>query len=292
MTQLRPLALTAIAATAGAAIALAAAAGTGMPPDELVHLGLMLGPGLLLIVLIAWAVMREEARRRERSIEAQRRDLVIAVSHDLRTPLSSLRVMAEAIDDGVVRDPATLERYAAEMRRSAEALTTLVDDLFELVQLESGAISLEAERASLSEVIGAAIAACEGQAVEKGLVLETHLDGAAQAPCSPHLGRVVQNLLQNAVRHTPADGTVRVEARRVRGALEVAVEDSGEGIEEAALERVFEPFWRGDEARSDDGSGLGLAVSKRIVEALGGELSVQSEPSRGSRFEVVLPEGA
>jgi signal transduction histidine kinase len=250
-----------MAAAAGAAIALSVAAATGMPRHELVELGLMLGPGLLLIVLIAWAVMREEARRRERSVEVQRRDLVIAVSHDLRTPLSSMRAIAEAIDEKVVGDPATLQRYAAEMRRSAEALTTLVDDLFELVQLESGAISLGTERASLSEVVGAAVAACDGQAVEKGL------------------------------RHTPAEGTVRVEARQIRGALEVAVEDSGQGIAKADLERVFEPFWRGDAARSDQGSGLGLAVSKRIVEALGGAISVHSEPSRGSRFEVLLPEG-
>jgi signal transduction histidine kinase len=179
VSRLPPPALTAMAAAAGAAIALSVAAATGMPRHELVELGLMLGPGLFLIVLIAWAVMREEARRRERSVEAQRRDLVIAVSHDLRTPLSSMRAIAEAIDEKVVGDPATLQRYAAEMRRSAEALTTLVDDLFELVQLESGAISLGTERASLSEVVGAAVAACDGQAVEKGL------------------------------RHTPAEGTVR-----------------------------------------------------------------------------------
>jgi signal transduction histidine kinase len=291
VNRLRPLVLTAMAAAAGAAIALSVAAATGMPSHELVALGLMLGPGLMLIVLIAWAVMREETRRRERSIEAQRRDLVIAVSHDLRTPLSSLRAIAEAIDDRVVGHPETLARYAAEMRRSAEALTALVDDLFELVQLESGAISLGTERARLAEVVGSALAACDGQAIEKGLALETQLDGAGQAPCSPHLGRVLQNLLQNAIRHTPADGTVRVEARRVHGALQVAVEDSGQGIAKTDLERVFEPFWRGDAARSDQGYGLGLAVSKRIVEALGGEIAVHSEPSRGSRFEVVLPEG-
>ena len=291
MSRFRPLALTALAAVAGAAVALGVAAAIGMPGQELLHLGLMLGPGLLLIVLVAWVVMREEARRRERLIDAQRRDLVVAVSHDLRTPLSSLRATAEAIDDGVVRDPATLQRYAQQMRRSTNALSTLVDDLFELVQLESGAISLEAERVRLSEVVEAAVAACDREALAKGLVVETALDGVAQVPCSSHLERVLQNLLQNAIRHTPADGTVRVEARRLRGALELAVEDSGEGIAKPDLERVFKPFWRGDAARSEQGSGLGLAVSRRIVEALGGRISVESEPRRGTRFEVVLPDG-
>lgn len=290
MSRLRPLAFTGMAAAAGAAIALGVAAATGMPSHELVSLGLMLGPGLLLIVLVAWAVTAEEARRRERAIEAQRRDLVVAVSHDLRTPLAGLRAMAEAVDDGMVRDPDTLQRYAGEMRSCAETLTTLVDDLFELVQLESGAISLKAEQAQLSEVVEGALAACEALAAEKGLALETALDGAAQAACSPHLGRVLQNLLQNAIRHTPADGTVRVVARRARDTLELAVEDSGEGIAKADLARVFEPFWRGDAARTHEGSGLGLAVSRRIVEALGGRISVRSDPRRGARFEVVLPD--
>jgi signal transduction histidine kinase len=287
--RLRPLALTAIAAASGAAIALAVAAAAGMPSHELLDLGIMLGPGLLLIVLVAWAVMGEDARRRERAIDAQRRDLVTAVSHDLRTPLASLRAMAEAVGDGMVRDPETLQLYVGEIRRCSETLTTLVDDLFELAQLESGEISLTAERAQLSEVVEGALAACDRLAVEKRLALETALDGAADVRCSPHLGRVLQNLLQNAIRHTPADGTVRVEARCAYGWLELAVEDSGEGIAKRDLPRVFEPFWRGDAARTAEGAGLGLAVSRRIVEALGGEISVRATSPRGARFEVAVP---
>jgi signal transduction histidine kinase len=200
--------------------------------------------------------------------------------------------MAEAIDEKVVRDPPTLRRYAAEIRRSAEALGTMVDDLFELVQLEAEAIQVEAQRATVEEVVAAALAACDSQAHRKGLRVETELNGAADAPCSPRVGRVLQNLVQNAIRHTPADGTVRVEAERRPGALRLTVSDTGEGIPRDSLERIFDPFWRGDAARTTAGSGLGLALSKRIVESLGGEIEVDSDPAWGSRFAVLLRESA
>jgi signal transduction histidine kinase len=229
------------------------------------------------------------AQRRERDAEAMRRDLISAVSHDLRTPLASLRAMVEAIHDGVVDDPDTMRRYATEMRRSVADLVGMVDDLFELVQLDAGAIEAESERARVGEVVRSAVAAVALQAEEKGLALVTSLNGVDDAPCSPRLVRVVQNLLVNAVRHTPADGTVRVEARRSVDGLEVAVADTGEGIAPEDLPRVFEPFFRADPARSGSGSGLGLALAKRIVEALGGRLTAESEPAHGSRFAVVLP---
>jgi signal transduction histidine kinase len=232
----------------------------------------------------------EAARRRERAVEAQRRDLIVAVSHDLRTPLSSLRAMTEALDEGVVSDPDGTRRYVAEMRSSIESLVALVDDLFEFVRLDAAAIEAEAERATVAEIVEAALAACDGQAHSKGLRLETRLDGAGEALCSPRLTRVVQNLLQNAIRHTPADGTVRVEAHRGQGAVCLTVEDSGEGISPGSLERIFDPFWRGDAARTSDGSGLGLTLAKRIVESLGGRIDVESAPASGSRFAVLLPE--
>ncbi len=226
---------------------------------------------------------------RTRSAEEQRRDLIVAVSHDLRTPLSGVRAMVEAIDEGVVDDVETVQRYVHEMRSSVDSLVTLVDDLFELVQLDAGAIVSATEQARLSDVVASAIAACDAQASEKGLALELSLDGAGQVMVSPRLTRVVQNLLQNAIRHTPADGTVRVEARRAGEGVEVIVQDSGSGIDEASLERVFEPFWRGDAARVGFGSGLGLALAKRIVEAHGGTIAVESVPAQGSRFAVLLP---
>jgi signal transduction histidine kinase len=245
---------------------------------------------LIATALDEMATRLSASLQRHRAAEAQRRDLVTAVSHDLRTPLAGLRAMVEAIDEGVVEDPGTIRRYVVEMRGAVDSLVVLVDDLFELVQLDAGALLTESERARLDEVVQSAIAACDAQATEKGLALETKLDGAASVLCSPRITRVIQNLLQNAIRHTPADGMVRVEAYRRRDRVEVVVEDSGKGIDPAALGRVFDPFWRGDEARASPGSGLGLALAKRIVEALGGSITVQSEPKRGSRFAILLPE--
>ncbi len=229
------------------------------------------------------------ARRRERSIEAQRRDLIVAVSHDLRTPLADVQAMAEAIEDRVVDDPETVVAYAGRMSSSVDSLARLVDDLFEFVQLDADAIEAEREVARVDEVVSWAVAACDGRAALKGLELRTELGDVGSAECSPRLTRVLQNLLQNAIRHTPADGTVLVVARREPEAIELAVEDSGEGIDTEAVRRVFEPFWRGDAARSSSGSGLGLALAKRIVESLGGSIAVESAPASGSRFAIRLP---
>ena len=229
------------------------------------------------------------AREREREVESTRRDLMTAVSHDLRTPLASLRAMVEAIDDGVVDDRPSLQRYAGEMRHSVAQLVTMVDDLFELAQLDAGAIEAETRRARLDEVVRSAVGAVELEARGKGLRLESRLDGAGDVACSPRMVRVLQNLLANAVRHTPADGTVRVEARLEADLLRVTVTDSGEGIAADDLPRVFEPFYRGDPARSGPGAGLGLALAKRIVETLGGRITAESDSAAGSRFEVDLP---
>ena len=229
------------------------------------------------------------ALEHEREVESTRRDLMTAVSHDLRTPLASLRAMVEAIDDGVVEDRPSLRRYAGEMRRSVAQLVTMVDDLFELAQLDAGAIEAETRRARLDEVVRSAVDAVELEAREKGLRLESRLDGVEDVACSPRLVRVLQNLLANAVRHTPADGTIRVEARREADLLRVAVTDSGAGIAPGDLPRIFEPFFRGDPARSGPGAGLGLALAKRIVETLGGRITAQSEPAAGARFAVDIP---
>jgi signal transduction histidine kinase len=231
----------------------------------------------------------QQVVEREREVDSLRRDLITAVSHDLRTPLASLRAMIEAIDEGVVQDAPTLRRYAAEMRRSVTQLVDMVDDLFELAQADAGAIEAETRRASVDEVVRSAMAAVEPQAREKRLVLTAELNGAEDATCSPRVVRVLQNLLLNAVRHTPAEGTVWIDARRRPATIELSVRDTGEGIAAEHIDRIFDPFFRGDPARSGTGAGLGLALTKRIVEALGGRIEAESTPGRGSRFAVTLP---
>lgn len=231
----------------------------------------------------------ERIREREHAVETMRKDLITAVSHDLRTPLASLRAMVEAVYDGVVADPSSLRRYAVEMRNSVGQLSAMVDDLFELSQIEAGAIEVERRRVRLDEIVRLVVTAVEPHAANKGLALRTDLGGAADAPCSPRMTRVFQNLLMNAVRHTPADGSVSVLAKRAGNRIEVAVEDSGDGLADADLERIFEPFYRGDPARSGPGAGLGLALAKRIVEGVGGRISAETKAEGGARFSVLLP---
>jgi signal transduction histidine kinase len=233
----------------------------------------------------------QEARDQQQRAERTRRDLITAVSHDLRTPLANLRAMTEAIDEGVVDDRVTLGRYVVEMRRSVGQLSAMVDDLFELVQVDAIAIEAETERARLDQVVASALATVEQAAERKGVRVAAEIGDVEDTTCSPHLIRVLQNLLVNAVRHTPADGTVRVAACREPDLVRLVVEDTGPGIADADLPHVFDPFFRGDAARSGDGSGLGLTLADRIVRAMGGTIEVENLARAGARFDVVVPLG-
>jgi len=249
------------------------------------------GPELWMLArtLDEMAERLQQAQARERDAEAVRRDLISAVSHDLRTPLASLRAMVEAVADEVIDDPASLRRYSFEMGRSVGQLSKLVDDLFELAQLEAGVIATETRRSRLGEIVESALATVAVPAAEKGLRLVAEVDTTADLTCSPRLERVLLNLLHNAVQHTPANGTVRLAATLRDDWIELAVEDTGSGIRREDLDRVFDPFFRADPARHGPGAGLGLALARRIVEAMGGRISAESVAAGGARFAVSLP---
>jgi signal transduction histidine kinase len=237
--------------------------------------------------------LRAEEAARDKS-DAARRHLVAAVSHDLRTPITSLRLLADAVADDIVADDWEARRsYIERMRTHIDVLGTLIDDLFELSRLEAGDISWSLERVPLHELVGETVEAMRLQAEAKGVSVMAEVpDALAPAHANPEkLQRVLFNLIQNAIRHTPADGTVVVRAEPVSGGIEVEVADSGDGIALDERDRVFTAFYRGDAARSGGGAGLGLAVSRAIVEAHGGAIWL-ADASEGTRVRFSLPAAA
>ncbi len=236
------------------------------------------------------------AQSREMEMENARRALVAAVSHDLRTPLTSMRAMIEAINDGIVTDESEVRRYLALTQAEIQNLSRLVDDLFELTQLDAGALTWTKEPGSLRDLISDTLEAMRAHAEEKGVKLSGEVDPKIDpVPMnSLKMQRVLSNLLQNAIQHTPAGGMVSVAAQLCDSAhnVQVEIKDDGEGIAEADLGKIFEPFYRGEKSRSRDagnGSGLGLAIAKGFVEAHGGSIGVESRAGEGSRFWFRLP---
>ncbi len=233
----------------------------------------------------------DEARARETALDTSRRELVAWVSHDLRTPLAGMRAVIEALEDRVVQDPATVARYYTTLRIECDRLSGLVDDLFELSRTQAGVLRLEFERVSLGDLVSDAVATAVPIATAKGVHLAGHLDGppAELDVSAPEILRALRNILENAIRHTPGDGTVVVEAGRDAGRAYVSVSDNGGGIPDADLSRVFDVAFRGDTARTPgDGAGLGLAIARGLVEAHHGEVSVRNE-NGGACFTVRLP---
>jgi signal transduction histidine kinase len=238
----------------------------------------------------------ERAAQREREMERARRDLVAAVSHDLRTPLASTRAMIEALADGVATDPQTERRYLASASRELEHLSRLVDDLFELARIDAGVLELTLEEASLHDLISDTISGFQPQAEQKGVHLIGEVSGDVDPVLAnpPRLQRVLHNLVSNALRHTPPDGTVALRAATEGSVARVEVSDTGEGIAAEDLPLVFEPSFRGELSRTRQGkdntpgAGLGLAIARGLVEAHGGTMHVESEPGQGSRFRFTI----
>jgi signal transduction histidine kinase len=239
------------------------------------------------------AAQLEAAARQQLELDILRRDLVAWISHDLRTPLSSIQVIVEALADGVVEDPTTVERYLQTARYQIRSLSLLLDDLFEIAQIDAGGLKLEKHPNSICDLISDTIEAFSALAARQGVALE----GSATPDVDPvsmdieKIGRVLNNLLDNALRHTPAGGAVRVGASVTAEDVKVEVCDTGEGIRAEDLPHVFEQFYRGEKSRSraTGGAGLGLAIASGIVEAHGGHMGIESTVSQGTRVWFTLP---
>lgn len=230
---------------------------------------------------------------RERALESARRDLVAWVSHDLRTPLAGIRAMAEALEDGVVTDPETAGRYHAQIRREVDRLSGMVGDLFELSRIHAGALRLSRRRVGLGDLVADALAGAEPLARAKGVRLTAEAAEAVPVQADAgELSRALRNLVVNAIRHTPADGTVWVRALVEDGVACLSVADCCGGIPAGDLPRVFDVAFRGETARTPGaggaGAGLGLAIARGIVEAHQGAIGVVNA-GPGCRFEIRLP---
>ena len=234
------------------------------------------------------------AHEREKALEASRRELVAWVSHDLRTPLAGLRAMAEALEDGVVADLETTGRYHGRIRTEVDRLSEMVDDLFELSRIHAGALRLSRQRVGLADLVAEAVAGAEPLARAKGV----RLRGDAQPGLPLHvdaaeLTRALRNLVVNAIRHTPSDGTIEIAGGVEDGMACVTVADGCGGIPEHDLPRVFDVAFRGEAARTPGGgpgggAGLGLAIARGIVEAHAGQIGV-ANTGPGCRFIIRLP---
>lgn len=249
---------------------------------------MMLGRGIARDVM--WL---HEAREAERAAEQSRRELVAWISHDLRTPLAGIRAMSEALADGVVSDPTEVTEYATRIGGETERLSAMVDDLFQLSRITSGALRLTLSAVPLHEVVSEAVAVEGVAAARKGVRVraEENSEWPVVRGSDPELARVVRNLLSNAIRHTPSDGTVVVAAGVDDSHAWLRVDDACGGIPDDDLERVFDVAFRGAKARTpDDGSGggLGLAIARGLVEAHDGEITARNH-GPGCRFEVRLP---
>jgi len=236
----------------------------------------------------------QAADQKQRELESLRRDLIAWVSHDLQTPLASMRAILEAITDGVVDDPETVKRYLNTAQRDVRYLSALIDDLFQMAQLDAGGFPLHRAEASLSDLVSDTLESFTELAKQQEIALEgnvdlnvdpVHMDTQA-------IGRVLNNLIGNALRHT-TKGRVSVWVRRSAQGVEVTISDTGEGIRVEDIAHIFERFYRGDASRSRNrgtgGAGLGLAIARGIVQAHGGEIKVESQAGKGTQFTFSIP---
>ncbi len=241
------------------------------------------------------AARLEEADTRRDAMERSRRELFAAISHDLRTPLSSIRVMVEALSDGVVTDQVTTSRYLTTMTSDIERLSVLIDDLFELARIESGALQLRLEQTAIDEVVAAAVAGAlpSAELAKVAVMFEPGTTATKLFADPQRLTRVLANLLQNAIRHTPPDGSVTVSTSAAGAEVLVTIADTGDGIPAEDVAHVFERFYRVDKSRSriGGGSGLGLSISQGIIEAHGGRIWIAESSGSGTRVTFALPVG-
>ncbi|MEE4275426.1 MAG: ATP-binding protein [Thermoleophilia bacterium] len=230
---------------------------------------------------------------RLRRLEAVRRDFVANVSHELKTPVTSIKGFAETLVDGAIEDPAAARRFLKIIAGQADRLNSIIEDLLALSSLEEGkGAGMDLQETRLGDVLSVAVDVCAPKAEAKGITLLVECPQGMYVDANPPLlEQAVVNLLDNAVKYSPDGTTVRVTAAPDDGEVVIAVSDEGQGVSREHLPRLFERFYRVDKARSRDlgGTGLGLSIVKHVTQVHGGRVSVDSIVGRGSTFRIHLP---
>jgi len=235
-----------------------------------------------------------EAQKRQ--LEQTRRDLMMWVSHDLRTPLATIRAMNESILDGMVSDPETTAAYIRRMQGELFHLSKMIDDLFALAQMDNGVFTVQREVASLRDLISDTLGGMSAKAKQLHIQLEGGVEaGIDLLPmAADKIQRVLNNLIENAFRHTPAGGRITIQARHTTREAVIEVHNTGSVIAPEDLPHVFESFYRVEPSRAQRdgarGTGLGLAIVRGFVEAHGGKISVRSHQDHGTTFYFTLPD--
>jgi signal transduction histidine kinase len=236
----------------------------------------------------------EEMDIRQKELRKMRNDLIVWVGHDLRTPLTSIRAILEALADRIVEDPVTVQHYLDMAQKEVRYLSRLIDDLFDLSQMDAGGLRVDRQYIPLADLISDTLESFTELAYQQGVILEGSVQPGIDLVYidAQLIGRVLNNLTSNAIRYTPPGGTVNINAERAGGKVKVTVSDNGDGIKAEDLPYVFERFYRGEKSRNrmTGGTGLGLAISRGIVEAHGEVISVESVEGEGTKIIFTLPE--
>jgi len=228
---------------------------------------------------------------RIRRLETVRRDFISNLSHELRTPLASLKALTETLQDGALDDPPAARRFINQIQIEADALTQMVTELLELSRIESGRLALDLQPVSPCELLDSACKRMQMQAERAGLALrvECENDLPRVKIDSQRLEQVLVNLIHNAVKFTQAGGEIALTGEAAPGEVRFSVQDTGIGIPQEDVPRIFERFYRVDKSRAGSGTGLGLSIAKHIVKAHNGRIWAESLEGRGSTFYFTIP---
>jgi two-component system phosphate regulon sensor histidine kinase PhoR len=226
-----------------------------------------------------------------RNLQTTRRELIGNISHEFRTPLAGIKAMVETLGGGAIDDKEAARDFLARIDSEVDRLTQLVAELTELSRIEMGKTELRKEPVDLNQLVDEVIAQLGPQAERQKLSIAR--ESAADLPSVPadkdRVRQVIANLVHNAIKFTPAGGRITITTRALEGSVVVDIADTGIGISREDLARVFERFYKGDKARAGEGTGMGLAIAKHVVEAHGGSIWVESEEGKGSTFSFSVP---